>query len=1132
MKRKITALLLVGCMAVQSVLPVAAEEDIVLIEPETYQSEETETPGFSDTEDSGFVTDIEVSPVQETTGSGQNASPEEDISSDTDSETPAPSVSANSGAIEGSEAIGEPDITGEPETIKESETTLASESVDVSETVSESETIDEPETIGASETSNEPETIGASEISDEPALTENASTPVPDEENTEIPQLGDDNDILPEILLSSEEPFLDTAEVVEPENVETEIDTILLGESTATVDSYLNETIDSNLIYDVTDNSVTITGYNYAIEPGKESGVLTIPAEIAGKPVTAIGNSAFRGCTGFTKLSLPDSLTSIGEWAFYNCTGFTGTLSLPGSLTTIGDYAFYGCTGFTGGLSLPDSLTSIGEGAFYGCTGFTGALFLPDSLTTIENSAFCGCTGFIGTLSLPDSLTTIGGGAFSGCTGFTGALSLPDSLTSIGAYAFDGCTGFTGALSLPDSLTSIDEWVFSGCTGLTGTLTIPANATIAKNAFFDNIYINKRYEFGVELWTEEKKTFVAYGDDNWILDNASPSTITWSSSNSNVAKVDKGVVTAVSAGDATITATAYNGQTCTVKIRVMAKQASGYDTQAPVVNRISFQQSITKPGVLTLSMNITEENTGLVLVNGYFYCEDNSSRYIDFYADWSSSPKFSGTHQIDVPVSSKRASGKYYLGNLYLEDENGNTRQYTYTENQTDPWGNPLGYSQWTDMTSGFYDVDIDVNNGSNSLTVMDEFNVDLHASITNSSITSQLNSLPEGTTAMINFNNNNHTIKKEWFEAIKGKDKTIVLSNDGIQWIFNGKTVTTSKDVDCLVDITQEYFSEYGGTKNSLKIVFASNGTLPGPATVRLKSDYLSNIYQISQQLFLYYIKEDASLQQEGNATYILDGEDHWCELSLTHNSSFIVSGQKLSLTQTPASSGSDQTVSTPGSDQTPPAAASSTVLSVELNKSSVGIPKGKSVTLAATVTPDSAVNKNLEWTSSNNNVATVDNNGTVTGKSFGTAIITATSTDGTGKTATCAVTVGYGITYKLNGGVNSEQNPSAYYKQKITLKKPTRKNYIFVGWYTDKKCQNKISKITKKNKKNLTLYAKWKKVTPKKVTVSSLKNSKGGKAVLKFKKLSGAAGYEILYGTNKKLKTMRQRLPQRKLP
>ena len=60
----------------------------------------------------------------------------------------------------------------------------------------------------------------------------------------------------------------------------------------------------------------------------------------------------------------------------------------------------------------------------------------------------------------------------------------------------------------------------------------------------------------------------------------------------------------------------------------------------------------------------------------------------------------------------------------------------------------------------------------------------------------------------------------------------------------------------------------------------------------------------------------------------------------------------------------------------------------------------------LTATVNPGYAANKNVTWTSSNNNVATVDANGLVTAKSAGTAIITVTTADG-GKTATCTINV-----------------------------------------------------------------------------------------------------------------------------
>ena len=79
--------------------------------------------------------------------------------------------------------------------------------------------------------------------------------------------------------------------------------------------------------------------------------------------------------------------------------------------------------------------------------------------------------------------------------------------------------------------------------------------------------------------------------------------------------------------------------------------------------------------------------------------------------------------------------------------------------------------------------------------------------------------------------------------------------------------------------------------------------------------------------------------------------------------------------------------------------------VESVSLNKSEMTLTEGESETLAATVTPDNAENKSIIWSSNNEAVATVDANGTVTAKRAGTAVITATSTNG--KSAGCTVTV-----------------------------------------------------------------------------------------------------------------------------
>ena len=80
--------------------------------------------------------------------------------------------------------------------------------------------------------------------------------------------------------------------------------------------------------------------------------------------------------------------------------------------------------------------------------------------------------------------------------------------------------------------------------------------------------------------------------------------------------------------------------------------------------------------------------------------------------------------------------------------------------------------------------------------------------------------------------------------------------------------------------------------------------------------------------------------------------------------------------------------------------------VTGISLDHPSATIKEGETLTLVATVTPDNAANKTVKWSTSSETVATVDNNGKVTGIKAGSATITATTEDG-GKKATCALTV-----------------------------------------------------------------------------------------------------------------------------
>lgn len=80
--------------------------------------------------------------------------------------------------------------------------------------------------------------------------------------------------------------------------------------------------------------------------------------------------------------------------------------------------------------------------------------------------------------------------------------------------------------------------------------------------------------------------------------------------------------------------------------------------------------------------------------------------------------------------------------------------------------------------------------------------------------------------------------------------------------------------------------------------------------------------------------------------------------------------------------------------------------VTGVTLDKTSLSIEAGQTAQLTATVQPGNADNQAVTWSSSDNNVVSVDATGKITANAKGSATITVTTADG-GKTATCTVTV-----------------------------------------------------------------------------------------------------------------------------
>ena len=81
--------------------------------------------------------------------------------------------------------------------------------------------------------------------------------------------------------------------------------------------------------------------------------------------------------------------------------------------------------------------------------------------------------------------------------------------------------------------------------------------------------------------------------------------------------------------------------------------------------------------------------------------------------------------------------------------------------------------------------------------------------------------------------------------------------------------------------------------------------------------------------------------------------------------------------------------------------------ITKIELNKSSLNIVANNSAQLSATITPGNATLSDIYWVSDNPAIASVDQNGKVTGLKTGTTTITAMAIDGSGVKATCLILV-----------------------------------------------------------------------------------------------------------------------------
>ena len=231
-----------------------------------------------------------------------------------------------------------------------------------------------------------------------------------------------------------------------------------------------------------------------------------------------VGEYAFYGCTGIGTLSISNN-GYIGEYAFKDC-----NISPSATIENKGDilqYAFYHAKGnyaatinntgslgklaFGGNqmssLNINNKVTSIGEGCFSGSTILQQASI--NNSGDIGKSAFYNAKGgfqayikndgqlmescfkesVISSVEIGTKVTSLGNYCFADATGFT-EIVLPNNITQMGTYAFQNCTTMEN-ITLSRGLNQIAEGVFSGCSVLSSML-VPNSIQSIGNYSFDN----------------------------------------------------------------------------------------------------------------------------------------------------------------------------------------------------------------------------------------------------------------------------------------------------------------------------------------------------------------------------------------------------------------------------------------------------------------------------------------------------------------------------------------------------------------------------------------------------------------------------------------------------------------------
>ena len=793
------------------------------------------------------------------------------------------------------------------------------------------------------------------------------------------------------------------------------------------------------------------------------------------------------GCDGIEEIELPDTITEIGDSAFKSCKNLNKVI-IPESVTKIDGDAFAECSGLID-IKMHEGINTIGSRAFYKCDRLLD-IVIPDSVEKIEFEAFRGCDK-LENIKLSENLTIVGYGVFGDCKSIS-KIEIPKSLkkfdgtwgrgTNLSYGAFGGCSNLK-TVNFEAGSTIVCAALFMGCDGieeieLSDTITEIGDSAFKNCKNLDRITMNNGIEILESSAFEDCFSLTTINIPNTVkaISNSTFQDCT-SLTEVHLSNILKEIPASTFSGCKKLTTINFPSTLTTIGNSAF----SGCESlpEAILPSGVEKIESNAFKNCKAMKKAVVPDTVSSVGSSAFYGCEALADITLGSKLKKIESQTFYGCTvlpSIVLPYNVTTIGDSAFVNCTKLT-------QITVPRNTTSIASNAFSYPKKMTMygPSDCYAQTYASGKGIKYVTQ------DIHAISVSLDITEKT------------------TERYDDFQLTA----TIAPLNftDAVVWTSSNEEVAAVSDTG---------YVEICGVGTAVITVTAGNVKAACKITVPQLIDWIE-------------FDEDEIELKAGETyqlkPYISPSDATNKKLKYTSSDTKVaeVSASGL-VTAKSEGEAKIRAAATDGSDEYAVCYVTVTgkakVTGITLDRTSAEVKRGEKLTLNATVSPSYASNKKVVWKSANTKIATVDGNGSVTAKAPGRTKITVTSSENSSYQASCTVTVPYKITYKLNKGKNNASNPSTYYGKKVTLKNPSRKGYAFAGWYTDAKFKKKITSISSSAKSDYILYAKWTKVKVAKASLTSAKNSKSKQILLKYKKVSGAKGYEISYSTDKKFK------------